>query len=579
MPWAQNLWEKVEQHSKKGFLKWCKILKKVTGNKGEDVVMWNNEYLRSVDEIFCDMVAKMSRIHSSTINKMQEFFIRLEKACIELHQPMPEIKEEGLSLYEAQQQLLKYVNEYEVVINAKKLAQEKQIQLCKELDQKLQIDLKYPPLLTQAQFDNLNKYIDKLEAEKFEREKKFVNLKHEFTEIVDEIKYKPNSDFEREVLSSDDMMLSNQNLKMLEFFAKCMKELKLSTEEEESHLRTRIEDLWKMLDIELIIDRDEFISHYTGNSLDTLEALKIEVKRCEKLRKANIKNFVDKLRDQLQTIWTKCHCSDADKKSFRYFYNDFYTEDLLDLHELEIQKWKKYYEDNDKLLDIIKKHQELWDKMIQFEENATGVIRFKNRGGQLLQEEKERNKLSKVIPQLEEQMLNLSGAFLLKNGVVFKTFGSTVEEYIQNLHESRENDRKTKLSARKLQRTHTPGKFCMSLFPPSTTVTPKTLASASKRKTFATPTTENTAKRPKATPATVGLKTKGAPRVISKIKVTHHTMSLPKQRRSRLFQEKQKRKRALRQSRGAQNENVVPDPNETKDTTYHRRYFYFCIFL
>ncbi|CAG9763824.1 unnamed protein product [Ceutorhynchus assimilis] len=263
---------------------------------------------------------------------MQEFFTRLERACIELHQPLPEIKEEGLSLYEAQQELLKYVNKYEAVVNAKKLALEnlnkKQIQLCKELDRKIQIDLKYPPLPTQAQFD-------KLEAEKFEREEKFVNLKHEITEIVDEIKYKPNSDFEREVLSSDDMMLSNQNLKMLEFFAKCMKELKLSTEEEVSHLRTRIEDLWKMLDIELI-DRDEFRSHYTGNSLDTLEALKIEVKRCEELRKAKIKKFVDKLRDQLQTIWTTCHCSDADKKSFRYLYNDFYTEDLLDLHELEI---------------------------------------------------------------------------------------------------------------------------------------------------------------------------------------------------------------------------------------------------
>ncbi|CAG9771734.1 unnamed protein product [Ceutorhynchus assimilis] len=216
MPWTQNLWEKVEQHSKKGFLNWCKI---VAGNKGEDVVMWNNdEYLRSVDEFFCDMVAEMSQTHSrQPSTKCKSFFTRLERACIELHQPLPEIKEEGLSLYEAQQELLKYVNKYEAVVNAKKLALEnlnkKQIQLCKELDRKIQIDLKYPPLPTQAQFD-------KLEAEKFEREEKFVNLKHEITEIVDEIKYKPNSDFEREVLSSDDMMLSNQNLKMLEFFAK-----------------------------------------------------------------------------------------------------------------------------------------------------------------------------------------------------------------------------------------------------------------------------------------------------------------------------------------------------------------------
>lgn len=181
---------------------------------------------------------------------------------------------------------------YEVVINAKKeeleVLNEKQRKLCKHLGQEPKITLQYPPLPTPQQLEEFQKHIDQLDAKKFEREEQYCHLKDSIMEYVKELKYKPNSDFERKVLSSDTLQVTADNMKKLEIFAKCLKEIKKSTEEEISHLRSRIEDLWKILDVDLR-DRDEFRTHYTGNSLETLDALRLEMKRCEEIGRANMK--------------------------------------------------------------------------------------------------------------------------------------------------------------------------------------------------------------------------------------------------------------------------------------------------
>lgn len=77
--------------------------------------------------------------------------------------------------------------------------------------------------------------------------------------------------------------------------------------------------------------------------------------------------------------------------------------------------------------------------MIQLEENVTCPNRYNNRGGQLLQEEKERNKLAKNIPIIEAELMGFVEQYKLRTGAPFFTFGQTVETYISNLHEEREN--------------------------------------------------------------------------------------------------------------------------------------------
>lgn len=153
----------------------------------------------------------------------------------------------------------------------------------------------------------------------------------------------------------------------------------------------------------------------------------------------------------------KCHCTNKEKLDFGFFDTVCYTEDLLDLHETEIKKWRKYYEENKyvltlsksskvayeiifrELLLLLEKHHKLWSKMIKLEENACGPNRYNNRGGQLLKEEKERNKLAKKIPTLEAELKFLAENYESRHGSPFLTHGQTVETYISDLHADREN--------------------------------------------------------------------------------------------------------------------------------------------
>lgn len=72
--------------------------------------------------------------------------------------------------------------------------------------------------------------------------------------------------------------------------------------------------------------------------------------------------------------------------------------------------------------------------MAILEKRATQPDRYKNRGGQLLKEEKERNALSKRIPHIEEQLIELSKAYETRNGKPFLTWGETIDTIIFHDH-------------------------------------------------------------------------------------------------------------------------------------------------
>ncbi|XP_050315846.1 protein regulator of cytokinesis 1-like [Anthonomus grandis grandis] len=568
VPHGQELWAEIEEINKQGFMHWAKIVHNIAGEKdAETLKTWWRDYKLNLNDFLMDMVVEAVRLEQSTIKKIKDLLIQLQTLCIELQEPIPNIGSGTLSLFEEQAKLMECLKQYEDIINQKKselkMLQDKQEELCKQLEEEPKMKLKYPPLPTQSELAKFQQYIDKLENEKFEREEKYCALKDEIMELVKELGYKPKDDFEKKVMTSNKAYITKNNMERIEFFAKSLKEIMKQTKEDISQLRVKIEDLWKMLDVNLM-DRDEFRTHFKGNSLATLDALWLEVKRCENIRKANIKMFIEKLRVELKTLWEKCHCSELVRRQFKYFNDECFTEDLLDLHEIEIQKWKTYYEENSNLLELLNKHRELWQKGLQLEENATGPDRYKNRGGKLLMEEKERNKLAKQIPKIEDEIRVLSEQFREKNFCSFYTFGNTPEEYIDHMHLERENNRQLKLSARKLQRENTmltPAKSSRNLFPSTSraALTPSTPATASKRKIFATPSTDS--KRTKI--ANTPISRSKTPRVIPKIKITHTHMVLPSQKRRSSVDKSRRSVGKCKKSRVENKEN-----HDINNTTY-----------
>lgn len=108
--------------------------------------------------------------------------------------------------------------------------------------------------------------------------------------------------------------------------------------------------------------------------------------------------------------------------------------------------------------------------MIRLADRAANTDRYKNRGGKLLQEERDRNKVLKQIPKIEEEIKYHVANHYMSTGNHLLLWGQRVDEIIDNTNEDFKEQQRQKLDARKQQRekTLTPGKtstFGMSLAP------------------------------------------------------------------------------------------------------------------
>lgn len=65
--------------------------------------------------------------------------------------------------------------------------------------------------------------------------------------------------------------------------------------------------------------------------------------RLEELKRQNIERFIHAVRQDLIGWWDRCYVSDAERRNFTPFYAELYTEDLLELHEAQVQKYKELH--------------------------------------------------------------------------------------------------------------------------------------------------------------------------------------------------------------------------------------------
>lgn len=111
------------------------------------------------------------------------------------------------------------------------------------------------------------------------------------------------------------------------------------------HMLGKLESLWDCLDVPSSM-RSKYRNLATIYKHSSLEEIEKELKRCKTLKQENIKLFVDKLRVQIVAVWDKIHRSENERNKFTYLQSDVYTEDLLELHEMELEECKLYYETN-----------------------------------------------------------------------------------------------------------------------------------------------------------------------------------------------------------------------------------------
>ncbi|XP_073509301.1 protein regulator of cytokinesis 1 isoform X4 [Phyllobates terribilis] len=402
------------------------------------------------------LLTRMIEEEESLKNRLQKSIDicrkELNDLCEELHLPPFEEDEES-TILQVEKDLRTRVD---VMLKQKKERMQELKQL-KQRDQSLCDILCTPPYYIEGhpvpsldELDQFRRHLAALSAEKDLREAEFVKTKKHIILCMEELDHLPDTSFERDVVCEEEeaFCLSKENLAALHQLLFQLEEQIQQNNSLCEELRAKIVELWERLQIPEG-EREAFSVHMTGSKGKTIKALQDEVDRLQELKLQNIKNVIQVIRTELSSYWDKCFYSNEQRQAFAPFYDEDYSEELLCLHDAEIEHLKQYYETHKEMFEGVQKWEENWRLFLEFDKKATDPNRFTNRGGNLLKEEKQRAKLQKMLPKLEEELKVRIAAWEEEQGREFfmngKKFMDYVTEQWNRLHLEKEKEKQERL--------------------------------------------------------------------------------------------------------------------------------------
>ncbi|KAM5170255.1 protein regulator of cytokinesis 1 isoform 2-T2 [Mantella aurantiaca] len=361
---------------------------------------------RHVNMLLTRMIEEEESLRERLLKSIDVCRKELFVLCNELHLP-PFEEDEECTILQLEKDMRTRV---EVMLKQKK----ERIQELKQLKQRDQelcdilcmspyfIDSQVPSL---DELDQFRRHLAALCAEKERREVEFVKAKKQIILCMEELDRLPDTSFERDVVCVEEeaFCLSKENLEALHQLLFQLEEQIGQNKALSEELRSKILELWNRLEIPEE-ERNTSAVHMTGSKGKTIRALQDELDRLQELKLQNIKSVIEAIRTELKSYWDKCFYGDEQRQAFAPYYDENYCEDLLCLHDAEIIRIKEHYEVHKEMFEGVHKWEENWHHFLELDKKATDPNRFNNRGGNLLKEEKQRAKLQKMLPKLEEEL-------------------------------------------------------------------------------------------------------------------------------------------------------------------------------
>ncbi|KAM7405712.1 hypothetical protein PAMP_000139 [Pampus punctatissimus] len=287
-----------------------------------------------------------------------------------------------------------------------------------------------------------------------QRYDEFMDLKKQIILYMEQLDHIPETSFEKDVVCEDEdsFCLSRDNITSLKLLLCQLEERKAENEATCEAHREKIQQLWDRLQVPQE-ERGAFNEHMVTSRKRNLEALQAEVQRLEELKLLNIRNVTDATRSEIAVFWEKCFFSTEQRQAFSPYFSEDFTEELLGLHEAEIQRLKLHYEDHKELFDGVNQWEESWRLFLELEKKATDPTRFTNRGGNLLKEEKQRSELHKSLPKLEKKLKAQIEAWESEQGREFFVNGQKFLQYVEEQWELHRIEKEKEKQERHLKKS------------------------------------------------------------------------------------------------------------------------------
>jgi len=195
----------------------------------------------------------------------------------------------------------------------------------------------------------------------------------------------------------------------------------------------------------------EYVEELIGFTKPVIDQLKNNLNSMKDERRTKLKDFIIENRNFLDQWWTKCCYSDNQCAQFKAYGAVYYSEDVLELHEIELESVKMFYNKHKHIFQLAERHVELWKHLLKLEEQVHDKNRLKNRGGQLLLEEKERYSCQK-LPAIKKELISLLTSYQHETGKDFLYFGSPLIETVTRMEDKYEAAKENWKQQRILQR-------------------------------------------------------------------------------------------------------------------------------
>ncbi|KRY09135.1 Protein regulator of cytokinesis 1 [Trichinella patagoniensis] len=106
----------------------------------------------------------------------------------------------------------------------------------------------------------------------------------------------------------------------------------------------------------------------------------------------------------LNQMWNCCKIASEQRQLFMTSIKDKYSNKALVQYDNEINNLEKFYESRKPVLQLYEEWENLWQMKVNFEKRGLDAVRFFNRGGALLQEEKERKLIEHKLPKIKSKL-------------------------------------------------------------------------------------------------------------------------------------------------------------------------------
>ncbi|XP_043402288.1 protein regulator of cytokinesis 1 isoform X8 [Chelonia mydas] len=332
------------------------------------------ERMQAVKQHIEDLLNEMITEECQLKERIESSIERRKKELTSLRNELsldPYLAEEGISILQMEKDLrlaldatLKEKNE--------RLEELKQLQ---QQDEKLCAELFATPyyiptgsIPSRSQLEELKEHVRMRSDEKKQCLEVFLRLRNEIRQYNEEIGHTPDSTLEKEALSDDEepFCLASKNIEALQMLVNKLQLKKESVISTREALKEKVRLLWNRLHWP-VEKQEQCKMNIKGSITQEVTMWEEELLRLEELKKESLKGVIGKVRQELDLYWEKCLYSTEQRSAFHPYYDDNFTEDLLNQHDEEVMKMKLLYEKNKALYDGIAKWEATWKQFMELE--------------------------------------------------------------------------------------------------------------------------------------------------------------------------------------------------------------------